>query len=131
MSLRKANADADPVGSSDVKYYSPNATQRPYYFGIGQDLSLLKDYIPYVLSDKMIFCAMIAMSSTAANIAASGNRERSPETLKYYQFALSLLRQRLATEGEHPSDAVIITLSSLCGFEVSHPSYDLCGHWTQ
>jgi len=114
-----------------VKYYSPNATQRPYYLGVGQDLSLLKDYIPYVLSDKMIFCAMIAMSSTAANIATSGNRERSPETLKYYQFALSQLRERLATERERPSDAVIITLSSLCGFEVSYPFNDLCGDSAQ
>lgn len=105
-----------------MKYYSPAATQRPHYLGIGQDLALLKDYIPYILSDKMIFCAMIAMASTAANIAASGNRERTPETLKFYQLALSMLRQRLATEGQQSSDAVIITLSSLCGFEVNRTS---------
>lgn len=62
------------------------------------------------------------MSSMAANIAASGNRERTPETLKFYHFAVSLLRQRLVAEGDQPSDAVIITLSSLCGFEVSDAS---------
>jgi hypothetical protein len=118
----QGNADVDLPGSIDVKCYSPVATQRPHYFGVGQDLTLLKGYIPYVLSDKMIFCAMVAMSSLAANIAASGNRERTPETLKFYHFAVSLLRQRLLAEGDQPSDAVIITLSSLCGFEVSGTS---------
>jgi hypothetical protein len=109
----------DPIGSVDVKYYSPAATQRPHYLGVGHDLTLLKDYIPYILNDKMSFCAMVVMASTAANIASSGNRERSPEILKFYQIALSLLRQRLVTEKDRPSDAIVITLSSLCGFEVS------------
>lgn len=70
----------------------------------------------------MVFSAMLAMSSLGANIAARGTRERSPESLKYYQIAVSLLRQRLADDVERSSDAVIITLSNLCGFEVIPPS---------
>ncbi|KAK5056571.1 hypothetical protein LTR84_012103 [Exophiala bonariae] len=108
-----------------LKYYSPVATQRPHHYGVGQDSKLLKDYIPYILSDKMIFCAMVAMSSTAINIAATGDRARTPETLGFYQYAVSLLRQRLAAEGNQPSDAVIVTLSSLCGCDAMSTNYEV------
>jgi len=69
---------------------------------------------------------MMTMSSLAANVAATGSRQRPPESLKYYQSAVSMLRHRLADDVQRSSDAVIITLSNLCGFEVSlcHPSSD-------
>jgi hypothetical protein len=105
--------------AADVKYYSPAATQRPHYVGVGQDLVLLKNYIPFLLHDRMVFSAVVAMASLAANIAATGSRVRSPQTLSFYHAAMNMLRQRLATEGQECSDAVIITLSNLCGLEAS------------
>lgn len=101
-----------------MKHYSPSAIQRPHFIGVGQDLSLLRDYIPFILHDRMVFCALVAMSSMSANIAATGDRQRSPDTLRFYHLAVSLLRQRLAEESQRSTDAVIITLSNLCGFEV-------------
>lgn len=100
-----------------VKYYAPSANQRPHFIGVGQDLSLLRQYVPFLLHDGMVFSAMVAMASMGANIAATGNRERSSESLKYYQLAVSMLRQRLTDESQRSSDAVIATLSNLCGFE--------------
>jgi hypothetical protein len=102
-----------------VKYYAPSANQRPHFIGVGQDLSLLRQYIPFILHDGMVFSAMVAMASLGANIAATGDRERSSQSLKYYQLAVSMLRQRLTDESQRSSDAVIATLSNLCGFEVS------------
>lgn len=98
--------------------------------GVGQDLSLLRQYIPFILHDRMVFSAMVAMASLGADIAANGNRERSSETLKYYQLAVSLLRQRLMDESQRSNDAVVVTLSNLCGFEVSLslPSYGQTRH---
>jgi hypothetical protein len=102
-----------------VKYYAPSANQRPHFIGVGQDLSLLRQYIPFILHDGMVFSAVVAMASLGANIAATGDRERSSQSLKYYQLAVSMLRQRLTDESQRSSDAVIATLSNLCGFEVS------------
>ncbi|KAK7895068.1 hypothetical protein LTR67_005807 [Exophiala xenobiotica] len=62
------------------------------------------------------------MSSLGANIAATGDRERSSHSLKYYQLAVSMLRQRLTDESQRSSDAVIATLSNLCGFETLIPA---------
>jgi len=107
-----------------VKYYAPSANQRPHFIGVGQDLSLLRQYVPFLLHDGMVFSAMVAMASMGANIAATGNRERSSESLKYYQLAVSMLRQRLTDESQRSSDAVIATLSNLCGFEVSVAPFD-------
>jgi hypothetical protein len=105
-----------------VQSYAPTATQRPHFLGVGQDLSLLRDYIPFILHDRMAFCAIVGMSSLGANIAATGNRERLPEVLNYYQEAVNLLRQRLADDSQRSGDAVIITLSCLCAVEVSFSS---------
>ncbi|KAK5457251.1 hypothetical protein LTS15_005032 [Exophiala xenobiotica] len=105
-----------------VKYYAPSANQRPHFIGVGQDLSLLRQYIPFILHDEMVFSAMVAMASLGANIAATGDRERSSQSLKYYQLAVSMLRQRLTDESQRSSDAVIATLSNLCGFETLIPA---------
>ncbi|KAK5030317.1 hypothetical protein LTR13_008336 [Exophiala sideris] len=71
------------------------------------------------------------MSSLAANVAATGTRQRSPESLKYYQSAVSMLRQRLADDAQRSGDAVIITLSNLCGFEAMSGNYDAVDMHTQ
>ncbi|KAK5266171.1 hypothetical protein LTR99_008170 [Exophiala xenobiotica] len=105
-----------------VKYYAPSANQRPHFIGVGQDLSLLRQYIPFILHDGMVFSAVVAMASLGANIAATGDRERSSQSLKYYQLAVSMLRQRLTDESQRSSDAVIATLSNLCGFETLIPA---------
>jgi len=106
----------------DVRDYAPTATQRPHFTGVGPDVSLLRKYIPFVLHDRMVLCAVVAMSSLGANIAATGCRERSSETLRFYHLAVSMLRKRLQDESERASDAVVVTLSHLCGFEVSDDS---------
>ncbi|KIV80192.1 hypothetical protein PV11_07711 [Exophiala sideris] len=74
---------------------------------------------------------MLAMSSLAANVAATGTRQRSPESLRYYQSAVSMLRQRLADDAQRSGDAVIITLSNLCGFEAMSGNYDAVDMHTQ
>ncbi|KAI1623559.1 hypothetical protein EDD37DRAFT_650655 [Exophiala viscosa] len=71
------------------------------------------------------------MSSLAVNVAATGTRQRPPESLKYYQSTVSMLRQRLANDVQRSSDAVIITLSNLCGFEAMSGNYDAVDMHTQ
>lgn len=67
----------------------------------------------------MIFSALVAMASFSANIASTGSREVPPESFRFYQSAVSQMRERLSSEADRSSDAVIITLSNLSGFEVS------------
>ncbi|KIW15594.1 hypothetical protein PV08_05642 [Exophiala spinifera] len=71
------------------------------------------------------------MASLGADIAANGTRERSSETLKYYQLAVSMLRQRLTDESQRSSDAVVATLSNLCGFEAMSGRFDAVDMHTQ
>ncbi|OAL33693.1 hypothetical protein AYO20_07031 [Fonsecaea nubica] len=107
-----------------VKQYSPTAVQRPHFVGVGPDLFLLRDYIPFVMNDRMVFSALVAMSSFSANIAATGSREAPSESLRFYQSAVSLLRERLTNESQRASDAVIVTLANLCAFEAFSGNYD-------
>ena len=67
----------------------------------------------------MIFSALIAMASFSANIASTGSREAPPESIRFYQSAVSQMRKRLSSEPDRSSDAVIVTLCSLSAFEVS------------
>ena len=69
------------------------------------------------MNDRMAFSALVAMASFSAAIA-TGSREAPSESFKFYQSAVSQLRERLSNESEPPGDAVMITLSNLCGFEV-------------
>lgn len=71
------------------------------------------------MGDRMVFSALVAMASLSANIASTGSREAPPESLRFYQSAVSQLRERLSSESGRSSDAVIVTLSNLSGFEVS------------
>ena len=75
----------------------------------------------------MVFSALVAMASFAAQIASTGDREAPPESIRFYQSAVSQVRQRLSSESDRSSDAVIVTLSNLSGFEVRVP----CGLETQ
>ncbi|EXJ72649.1 uncharacterized protein A1O5_03795 [Cladophialophora psammophila CBS 110553] len=65
----------------------------------------------------MTFSALVAMSSFSANIAATGSRDAPSESLRFYQSAVSLLRERLTNESQRSSDAIIVTLANLCAFE--------------
>ncbi|KIW24570.1 uncharacterized protein PV07_10278 [Cladophialophora immunda] len=107
-----------------VKQYSPTTIQRPHFVGAGPDLTLLRDYIPFVMNDRMTFSALVAMASFSANIAATGSREAPSESLRFYQAAVSLLRDRLTNESQRASDAIVVTLASLCAFEAFTGNYD-------
>ncbi|KIW73548.1 hypothetical protein PV04_01655 [Phialophora macrospora] len=107
-----------------VKEYSPTAVQRPHFVGVGQDLALLRNYIPFIMNDSMVFSALVAMASFSASITSTGSREAPPESFRLYQSAVSQLRERLAREAERASDAVIVTLSNLSGFEALSGNYD-------
>ncbi|EXJ64078.1 hypothetical protein A1O7_00414 [Cladophialophora yegresii CBS 114405] len=108
----------------DVKQYSPTAVQRPHFVGVGQDLALLRSYIPFILHDRMVFSALAAVASFSANITSTGSRDAPPESFRLYQSAVSQLRERLSRESERSSDAVIVTLSNLSGFEALSGNYD-------
>jgi hypothetical protein len=108
----------------DVKQYSPTAVQRPHFVGVGQDLALLRNYIPFVMNDRMVFSALAAVASFSANITSTGSREAPPESFRLYQSAVSQLRERLSRESERASDAVVVTLSNLSGFEVRDRRHD-------
>ncbi|OAP58440.1 hypothetical protein AYL99_07530 [Fonsecaea erecta] len=107
-----------------VKQYSPTTVQRPHFVGVGPDLTLLRDYIPFIMNDRMTFSAVVAMASFGANIAATGSREAPSESLRFYQSAVSLVRGRLANESQQASDALIVTLANLCAFEALSGNYE-------
>jgi hypothetical protein len=67
----------------------------------------------------MVFSALVSMASFSAHIASTGNREPPPESIRFYQSAVTQLRERLSSESERSSDGVIATLSYLAGYEVS------------
>jgi hypothetical protein len=70
------------------------------------------------MNDRMVFSALVSMASFSAHIASTGNREAPPESIRFYQSALSQLRKRLSSEADRTSDGVIVTLSNLSAFEV-------------
>ncbi|KIX93422.1 uncharacterized protein Z520_10841 [Fonsecaea multimorphosa CBS 102226] len=114
-----------------VKQYSPTTVQRPHFVGVGPDLTLLRDYIPFIMNDRMTFSALVASASFGANIAATGSREAPSESLRFYQTAVSLVRERLTNESQQASDAIIITLANLCAFEAFSGNYDAVDMHTQ
>ena len=62
----------------------PETGQRPPSVGTGQDLALLRDYIPFVMKDRMVFPAPVAMASFSANIASTGCREAPQGSVRFY-----------------------------------------------
>jgi hypothetical protein len=84
-----------------------------------QDRDLIRDVVPFFLSDKTIFAAVLVRAILQADIVSERSRNPSLLATKAYGVALRLLRQHLILATNKVSDLVICALVFLIAFDAS------------
>jgi hypothetical protein len=98
--------------------YIQTAYRKSPFPGAKQDLSLMCKLVPFFLSDKVIFTAMVARSILQREMADGQTRTPSDVATRAYGLAVGLLRRHLLSTADKVSDMVLCSTMFLASFNV-------------
>ena len=103
----------------DTEFIVPAAFRRNQFRGLTQDSSLLRDLIPFFLSNDVVFSAILARAILHYDVVHNGSSSPSESAIQAYGMAVRLLRKHLASSPDKVSDLVICAMMFLIAFDVS------------
>ncbi|KIX99968.1 uncharacterized protein Z520_04606 [Fonsecaea multimorphosa CBS 102226] len=104
--------------------YAPTTFRRLELEGVGEDLSLLRHYIPLILSNHVSFAGMLANAMLQFDLMDRPHHGPSPQAKGIYDVTIRLFRQYLQSTTDKVSDLVICTMLFLATFDNLTLNYD-------